>query len=111
MLSSSVFIAFHLRPCDPRSTKSGSLPIASLSQFRSSFLPGEPFAFQPSNRTPLVSIVLLLCVLLPARSTARTLLPAQSSDQSEKLLADAKSFFQQAKFGEADRTVRQYLND
>ena len=33
------------------------------------------------------------------------------SDQSEALLSQAKSLFQQAKFAEADRAVRQYLKD
>ncbi len=34
---------------------------------------------------------------------------AQSSDQAENLLSDAKSLFQQGKFTEADRAVRQVL--
>jgi tetratricopeptide (TPR) repeat protein len=134
VLSSSVFIAFHRCSCDPRSTRSGSSPLASLSQLRSSFFHKEPFAFQPSipptflsansfridtrtktgegglATTVILSIVLLLCGLLPTRSPARTRLPTQSSDQSERPLADAKSLFEQGKFTEADRAVREYLN-
>lgn len=34
---------------------------------------------------------------------------AQSSDEAEALLADAKTLFRQSKFAEADRAVRQYL--
>lgn len=34
---------------------------------------------------------------------------AQSSDQTDSLLSDAKTFFRQAKFTEADHAVRQYL--
>jgi Flp pilus assembly protein TadD len=37
-------------------------------------------------------------------------LPTQSSDQSERLLPDAKSLFQQGRITEADRAVREYLN-
>jgi Flp pilus assembly protein TadD len=51
----------------------------------------------------------LICILLPTSSTAQTYVPPQSSDQSETLLSDAKSLFQQGKFTEADRVVRQYL--
>jgi len=36
---------------------------------------------------------------------------AQSAAQAEDLLSDAKSLFQQNKFSEADRAVRQYLKD
>jgi Flp pilus assembly protein TadD len=51
----------------------------------------------------------LLCILLPLRSTAQVQVSPQSSDQSETLLSDAKSLFGQGKFPEAARAVRQYL--
>jgi len=38
-------------------------------------------------------------------------LASQSSDQNETLLADAKSLFQHGNFTEADRAVRQYLQN
>ena len=54
--------------------------------------------------------ILLLC-LIPTRCLAQNQVPPHSPDQAEVLLADAKALFQQARFGEADRTVRQYLKE
>jgi len=52
----------------------------------------------------------LLSLLFSATSLSRAAL-AQSAAQQEDLLSDAKSLFQQNKFSEADRAVRQYLKD
>lgn len=51
----------------------------------------------------LVSLCFLLFIPLRAASAA------QSSDQTDSLLSDAKTLFRQTKFTEADRVVRQYL--
>jgi Flp pilus assembly protein TadD len=59
----------------------------------------------------ILFIIPLLSIAVPSRSTAQIHVPPQSSDQSEILLSDAKTLFQQAKFTEADRAVRQYLKD
>lgn len=48
------------------------------------------------------------CFLLPIGFTRAGSL-AQSADQTDALLSDAKSLFQQSKFTDADRAVRQYL--
>lgn len=53
-------------------------------------------------------ISVLIGSLLLLTSSPRTAL-AQSAPQTERLFADAKALFQQAKFAEADRAVRQYL--
>ena len=50
----------------------------------------------------------LLCFLLPI-IPMRATNAAQSSEQTEALLSEAKILFQQSKFTEADRVVRQYL--
>ncbi|HEY6945051.1 MAG TPA: tetratricopeptide repeat protein [Candidatus Acidoferrum sp.] len=56
----------------------------------------------------VLPLAILLCVLVPPSNTqARA--SAQSADQTETLLSGAKSLFQQGKFAEADRAVRQYL--
>jgi Flp pilus assembly protein TadD len=64
-----------------------------------------------SHLSPVHYLLALFFCLFPTRCLAQTQLPPQSSIQSEGLLSDAKALFQQAKFGEADRTVRQYLKD
>ena len=51
----------------------------------------------------LTPLCFLLFISLRAASEA------QSSDQTDSLLSDAKTFFRQTKFTEADRAVRQYL--
>ena len=61
-----------------------------------------------AKRTFWALLLALLCSLLSLTSV-RAASPAQSSDQTEALLADAKNFFRQSKFMEADRAVRQYL--
>ena len=58
----------------------------------------------------ILSIPVLLGILFP-RCLAETHLPPQSYDRGEGLLSDAKSLFQQARFTEADRAVRRYLED
>ncbi|HEX8835882.1 MAG TPA: tetratricopeptide repeat protein [Candidatus Acidoferrum sp.] len=50
------------------------------------------------------------CILFPIASP-RAQTPGQSSDQNEVPLSNAKSLFQLGKFTEADRTVRQYLEN
>ncbi len=60
-------------------------------------------------RNLILFIPVLLCFLLPTGSLAQTHASPQSADQSETLLSDAKSLFEQSKFAEADRAVRQYL--
>lgn len=62
-----------------------------------------------SLRTFILSISALLCLLLASSAQAHGL--PQSSPQVEDLLSDAKSLFQQGKFTEADRAVRQYLGE
>jgi len=64
-----------------------------------------PFTVRPF----ILFTVVLLCIYLPLRSTAQVHVSPPSLDQSETLLSDAKSLFQQGKFTEAERTVRQYL--
>ena len=49
-----------------------------------------------------------LC-LLPPIGLLRAASPSQASDQTDSLLLDARNLFQQSKFTEADRAVRQYL--
>jgi Flp pilus assembly protein TadD len=51
-----------------------------------------------------------ICSFLPLTSMRAACL-AQSSDQTGSLLAEAKTLFQQSKFAEADRAVRQYLEN
>lgn len=53
-------------------------------------------------------VLATLCSVFPARSTIAAN-HEQSADQTEALLDEAKTFFQQSKFMEADRAVRQYL--
>ena len=59
----------------------------------------------------ILSIPVLLCIVSPPSCLAQTQVTSPSTDQSQVLLADAKSLFEQAKFSEADRAVRQYLKD
>ena len=53
----------------------------------------------------LLALPFFLLSLAPMRPATY----AQSSEQTDALLADAKGFFGQSKFAEADRAVRQYL--
>ncbi len=62
----------------------------------------------------ILSIPVLLCIVSPLRcltQTQQTQVTPPSSDPGQVPLADAKSLFEQAKFTEADRAVRQYLKD
>lgn len=54
-------------------------------------------------------LLALLCSLLPP-TLAQAVNSAQSSDQADVLLSDAKTLFRQSKLAEADRAVRQYLD-
>jgi len=63
-----------------------------------------------SSQKLLPFLSALLGSLLFLTSSPRTAL-AQSAAQAENLLVDAKALFQQAKFTEADRVVRQYLQN
>ena len=65
-------------------------------------------AFQNVKKTVWVLLFALLCFLLPTGLLQAASL-AQSSDQADSLLLDAKNLFEQSKFSEADRAVRQYL--
>src|SRR5690349_24239071 len=67
-----------------------------------------PNAFQVVKKTLWALLLAPLCFLLSLTSMRAAGL-AQASDQTDALLADAKNFFGQSKFAEADRTVRQYL--
>jgi len=57
---------------------------------------------------PLLRV--LLCLMLPIASSAAAA-PSQSSGQTETLLSNATALFQQGNFTEADRAVRQYLQN
>lgn len=59
----------------------------------------------------ILFIVPLLSIAVPSRAVAQIHTPPQSSDPSEVLLSNARSLFEQARFAEADRAVRQYLQD
>ena len=61
------------------------------------------------RRKPFRGILFALLCFLLLLSSMGTASFAQSSDQTDALLADAKNFFRQAKFTEAERAVRQYL--
>jgi len=67
-----------------------------------------PNALQVVKKTLWALLLAPLCFLLSLTSMRAAGL-AQASDQTDALLADAKNFFGQSKFAEADRTVRQYL--
>lgn len=67
-------------------------------------------AFLNMKKSFWVLLFALLCLLFPI-GLLRAASLAQSSDQTDSLLPDAKSLFQQSKFAEADRAVRQYLKD
>ena len=53
-------------------------------------------------------LIALLCFFPPTASMQASN-SAQSSDQSDSLLSEAKTLFRQSKFAEADRALRQYL--
>lgn len=55
----------------------------------------------------LILILVSLCLLIAVATSPA--LSAQSPDQTETLLSNAKDFFQQGNLPEADRAVRQYL--
>ena len=107
------------RVAEPSTLKCGlSVPRASRRRYFPAFLFTNPFRITTYARTSggmvsslrkLVLTITHLCILLPTCSTAQTHVPPQSSDQGEALLTAAKSLFQQSKFTEADRAVRQYL--
>ena len=63
-----------------------------------------------SSRKFILFFFTLLCSALLATSTGVSA-EAQSPVQTENLLSEAKSLFQQGKFAEADRAVRLYLKD
>src|SRR5690349_2279833 len=67
-----------------------------------------PNALQVGKKTLWALLLAPLCFLLSLTSMRAAGL-AQASDQTDALLADAKNFFRQSKFMEADRAVRQYL--
>lgn len=58
----------------------------------------------------ILPILVVPCILFPIAS-ARAETEGQSPDRGEVLLSDAKSLFQLGKFREADRAVRQYLEN
>ena len=96
MLSSSVFIAFHY---------------GILKSFRiNTYAKNRGRVAASLIRHFIVSILVLLCIIFPTAS-ARAQAEGESADQGEVLLSNAKSIFQQGKFAEADRAVRQYLKD
>jgi Flp pilus assembly protein TadD len=57
----------------------------------------------------LIFSILALLYILSLTPSARVQASAQSPDQAETLLTDAKSLFRQGKFSEADLAVRKYL--
>src|SRR5690348_13477558 len=73
----------------------------------------SPYAKTMVSSVPRLirSIPVLLCIVSPARGLAQTQVTPSPGDQGQILLADAKALFEQAKFTEADRAVRQYLKD
>lgn len=109
MLSSCVFDNFLPRVASPREClfqrtceKAKLLRITSAHD-------GRELAVS-SFRHLILSILALPCILFPlARARAQT--QGQSPDQGEVLLSDAKSLFELGKFTEADRAVRQYLEN
>ena len=64
--------------------------------------------FQNTKRRLWALLLAPLCFLLPIGFLRAGSL-AQSPEQSDSLLSDAKDLFQQSKFTEADREVRRYL--
>ena len=107
MLSSCVFDNFLLRMARPRKCLfQGTCGKAKHSRIAYT---GHREGAAVSSLTSLILPILVLpCILFPITSP-RAQAQGQSSDQSEVLLADAKSLFQLGKFTEADRTVREYL--
>jgi len=71
---------------------------------------GGKGSLRRARNLTLLFTAALLCSLFSATSLSTAAL-AQSAAQQEDLLSDAKSLFQQNKFSEADRAVRQYLKD
>jgi len=65
-------------------------------------------ALHNRNKTLWAFVLGLLCFFL-VMASMRAANPAQSSDQAESLLSDAKTLYRQSKFSEADRAIRQYL--
>lgn len=60
------------------------------------------------KKSPWVHFFASLCLLLPT-GLMRAANLAQSSDQTDSLLSEAKSLFRESRFTESDRAVRQYL--
>ena len=108
MLSSCVFDNFLPRMARPRKSLFQST-CGKAELFRIPCAPGRGVAVS-SFRHLILSILVLPCVLFPITS-ARAQTQGLSPDQGEVLLSDAKSLFQLGKFTEADRTVRQYLEN
>lgn len=105
MLSSSVFDNFHPRLPGPRKCLfQGTGGKAKL--FRITYADDRPAAAVFSFSHLILSILVLPCVHFPVTSAQ-----GQSPDQGEVLLSDAKSLFQLGEFTEADRAVRQYLEN
>ena len=69
----------------------------------------ERVAITGTNRFLILLIPLLLCLLLTVTSSLAA--ASQSPDQTEMLLSDARALFLQGNFTEADRAVRQYLQN
>lgn len=109
MLSSCVFDNFVPRMARPRKCLfQGTCRKAEL--FRIAYAKHKPGATVSSFSHLILSILLLPCILFSTASVACET-QFQSPDQGEVLLSDAKSLFELGKFTEADRTVRQYLEN
>lgn len=100
------------RPNDSSFSRSSEGPLTTnVLSFRINTHPKTSRGAVTSVQKLIPSILAQLCILFPPKCLARTHVPPQSYDRGEALLSDAKSLFQQAKFTEADRAVRQYLKD
>ena len=89
------------------------LGVGGAPSFSSSLtLSGHPNREVSSHRAFTRIIPVLLClILLIASSTVAAPSQSSSQDHTEPLLSDAKAHFQQGHFTEADRAVRQYLQN
>lgn len=108
MLSSCVFDNFLPRMARPHKSLFQST-CGKAELFRIPCVPKRGVAV-PSFRHLILSILVLPCIFFPI-TLARAQTQDLSPDQGEVLLSDAKSLFQLGKFTEADRTVRQYLEN
>jgi Flp pilus assembly protein TadD len=95
-----------------QSRQGARLSSATSELCESQFVETVDRALRAPNPSTAISILLffavVLCILFPVQSACAGTSP-QSMDQAENLLFDAKSLFQQNKFTQADRVVRQYL--